>query len=217
MIDSDPLDRQRNEVLAALLDEVPFEGWAEETLGRLAGEALPVLFPRGISDVFDYWAESEDQALLTAWQEANPRPERIRDKITWLVRHRIEQLVPHREAARRAAFALALPVYAGIGPRLAWRTAGVMWSAIGDRSLDGNFYSKRMTLSAVYISTLGRWLTEASEEGTYEATWDFLDSRIDNVMQFEKTKATVQKRVPSMDSIAATLAKIRYGNRSGAE
>lgn len=216
MIDSDPLDLQRNEVLSALLEEVPFEGWSADTLDRLAGEARPVLFPRGIADVFDFWAETEDRALLTAWQEANPRPERIRDKITWLVRHRIEQLAPHREAARRATFALALPVYAGIGPRLAWRTAGVMWSAIGDRSLDGNFYSKRMTLSAVYVSTMGRWLTESSEEGTYEATWDFLDSRIGNVMQFEKTKATVQKRVPSMDSIAATLAKIRYGNRSGA-
>ena len=75
--------------------------------------------------------------------------------------------------------------------RLGWRSADLMWRLAGDTSTDFNHYTKRMTLGAVYASTLLVWLDDQSEG--WADTAAFLDRRIDDVMQFEKWKAGVAR------------------------
>lgn len=221
---ADPFDPQRREILAAALMEAAFDGWTTQTMraamrstgfeGEVDGE-LARLFPRGIADLLDFWADEEDQAMASAFAALDEPPTRIRDKITWLVRNRIERMTVDREAARRAAATMALPVHAGLGPKLAWRSAGAMWVALGDQSLDGNFYSKRATLTGVYLSTLTRWFADDTEhdEAPFSETWAFLDKRIENVMQIEKLKGSWRKNMPSPEAIIGDLAKLRYGGR----
>ena len=71
--------------------------------------------------------------------------------------------------------------------RIVWRSADLMWRIAGDTSTDFNHYTKRMTLGAVYASTLLVWLDDQSEG--WSDTAAFLDRRIDDVMRFEKAKA----------------------------
>ena len=71
-----------------------------------------------------------------------------------------------------------------------WGTADAIWQALGDTSDDVNWYTKRATLSAVYGATVLYWLGDESEG--HAATWEFLDRRIENVMQFEMFKAKVR-------------------------
>ena len=61
---------------------------------------------------------------------------------------------------------------------------------LGDTSTDFNFYTKRATLAGVYSSTLLYWLNDRSPGS--EATWGFLDRRIDDVMKIEKLKSQVR-------------------------
>ncbi len=89
---------------------------------------------------------------------------------------------------------LALPFHAPLGVKLLYRTIDAMWYAAGDTSTDFNFYTKRVTLAAVYSSTLLYWLNDRSPGS--EATWAFLDRRIDNVMAFEKLKAQARAWQP---------------------
>ena len=214
---ADPLDEKRREVLQNLLMDAAFDGWTADTLERAAadtgeGPAVSILFPQGVRDVLDFWAGEEDRLMTEAYGALDVRPEKIRDKVTWLVRRRIEQMTPHREAVRRGAATLALPVHAGLGPRLAWRTAGAIWQALGDSSTDGNWYTKRASLSAVYLSTLARWFADDGngQGDPYAATWDFLDDRIGNVMQFEKLKAEMKKLPFDPASVAGFLGRLRY-------
>jgi ubiquinone biosynthesis protein COQ9 len=53
-----------------------------------------------------------------------------------------------------------------------------------------NWYTKRATLSAVYSSTVLYWLGDETQGN--EATWAFLDRRIENVMQFEQVKGKLR-------------------------
>jgi ubiquinone biosynthesis protein COQ9 len=62
---------------------------------------------------------------------------------------------------------------------------------LGDTSRDLNWYSKRATLSAVYGATVLYWLGDESSDR--QATWDFLDRRIDQVMQVEKLKVSFRE------------------------
>jgi len=116
---------------------------------------------------------------------------RFRDRIAFAVRLRLEQVADEKEAVRRAAAFFALPVNAAEGAAAVWKTADLIWTALGDTSDDLNWYSKRATLSAVYSATVLYWLGDDSDG--HQATWEFLDRRIDDVMGIEKLKAKARE------------------------
>ncbi|MFC3303371.1 COQ9 family protein [Parvularcula lutaonensis] len=219
-------DETRREILEQLLPEAAFEGFTRETLETAARSAgidqeeieaglLDRLFPRGVGDVLAFWSEEEDRKMADAYEALNPKPHGITAKITWLIKQRIEGLDWNREAARRAAHTLALPHHGKLGATLVWNTADKMWRTIGDTSTDFNWYTKRMSLSAIYASTLSRWLNDQGDAGAeepYAATWEFLDARIGNLMEFEKAKARIQKAVPDPAAIVGFLGRLRYGS-----
>ncbi|MBL4905925.1 MAG: COQ9 family protein [Sneathiella sp.] len=102
------------------------------------------------------------------------------------MRLRLEMYGQHKDAIRKALTFLAMPQNAVLGAKLTAETVSRMWYATGDTSADFSYYTKRLTLSAVYGSTLIYWLDDVSEE--HYRTWEFLDRRIENVMQFETAK-----------------------------
>jgi len=187
----------RERVLLAALPHVAFDGWTRETLGVAAREAgvdqgmADLAFPRGGIDMALEFHRMMDRKLEAESDPADLANMRIRDRITRLVRRRLELVGPHKEAVRRGASMLAMPIYAPEGARAIWHTADLMWRLAGDTADDYNWYTKRAILSSVYSATVLYWLGD--QDPRSEATWAFLDRRIDNVMQFEKTKAALSK------------------------
>ena len=183
-------------LLEAALPHVAFDGWSETTF-RAASEDAEIdpamaraLCPRGAVDLAVAFHAAGDAAMLRALATADLTTLRIREKITFAVRARIEA-IEDREAVRRGTTLFALPLYAADGARLIWGTADAIWTAIGDTSDDVNWYTKRATLSGVYSATVLYWLGDTSA-GNVD-TWAFLDRRIEGVMQFEKMKAKVRE------------------------
>lgn len=182
-------DRAR--LLAAALPHVAFDGWTEATFRAAAADAgiapglARVLCPRGALDLAVDHHLAGDRALALALEAADLGGLRFSQRIARAVRLRLEGA--DREAVRRGTALFALPQHLAAGTRLIWGTADTIWRALGDNSADINWYSKRMTLSAVYSATLLYWLGDDSPG--HEATWAFLDRRIAEVMRLEKTKA----------------------------
>lgn len=184
-------------VLDAALPDVVFDGWSEALLRRAIDAAgvdssdAKLAFPRGAPDLAAAFHRQGDAEMLARLTAEDAQSLRIRDKITAAVRTRLEIAEPHEEAIRRAAAMYALPIYAADGAKLTWETADHIWNFAGDTADDYNWYTKRLTLSAVFSSTLLFWLGDSSEDKA--ATWAFLDRRIDGVMRFEKTKSALRK------------------------
>ena len=132
----------------------------------------------------------------------NPHKQRriIRVRIAEAVKTRLAILRRHKEAARRAAALLSLPLHAGRAAKLLYRTVDAMWRAAGDTATDFNFYTKRGILAGVYGATLVRWFADASVDET--ATNEFLAARIENVMQFEKFKAQAKNALANFPAFA---------------
>ena len=86
-----------------------------------------------------------------------------------------------------------------------------MWRIAGDTSTDFNHYTKRMTLGAVYGSTLLVWLDDQTEGWTETAA--FLDRRIDDVMKIEKLQGRVARLVGSAAEPSRFLGRLRYPPR----
>ncbi|MGE0408089.1 MAG: COQ9 family protein [Amphiplicatus sp.] len=212
--DIDGFEPARRAILEAALVRAPYEGWSRATMGAAAREAgiepaaLAAAFPGGVGDLLTYWSEETDAAMRAAMAGPDFEPLKIRAKVAFAVRARLDLLRPHKEAARRAAAALALPIFAGLGARLAWRTADAVWRGLADKSTDFNFYTKRALLAGVWTATLARWFADDAQDEA--ATRDFLDARIENVMQIEKLKKRVKEAGFDPEGLVGWLGKLRY-------
>jgi ubiquinone biosynthesis protein COQ9 len=147
------------------------------------------LFPRGGVDLAVAYHQAGDAAMRAALATRDLATLRFRERVALAIRLRLE--AADKELVRRGSALFALPHHAIEGAGLIWATADAIWTALGDTSRDLNWYSKRASLSAVYGATVLFWLGDTSDRD--EATWAFLDRRIENVMQFEKLKAGAQK------------------------
>ena len=194
---SDGLSDLRDRILDAALPNVAFDGWSDRTLregAEIAGvdaATARMAFPRGAVDLALHFHDRGDRMLREELERADLEGMKIRDRVTFAVRRRLELVSRDREAVRRGATLFALPIYAADGARALWRTADTIWTALGDASEDANWYSKRAILSGVYSSTVLYWLGDGSDR--FEATWAFLDRRIDGVMRFEKFKSQINE------------------------
>ncbi len=161
--------------------------------------------------MIDTYIREIDRQLEAGFAPQQLAALKIREKIRALVWRRLEIMGPAREAVRRALAILAMPQNLPLALRISWRNADLMWRLAGDTSSDFNHYTKRMTLGAVYGSTLLVWLDDQSEG--WSETAAFLDRRIDDVMKFEKLKAEWRGSSDQRLSLSRFLGRLRYPPR----
>jgi len=189
---SDP----KSELVAAALAHVVFDGWSEVTFKAAIDDSgidpalARGLCPRGAIDLAVAFHLQGDMDMANRIAAEDMSTLRYSEKVARAVRLRFE-VIPDKEAVRRGTTLFALPQHAAEGAQLIWGTADAIWKALGDTSNDLNWYTKRATLAGVYSSTVLYWLGDDSLES--QATWAFLDRRIDDVMRIEKLKAQVNE------------------------
>lgn len=212
-----PLEQLRRRLALAVGENAVFDGWTRAAVDS-AAERLGIdpvqarlAMPKSATGLIDLYIQEVDRALKAWFTPKRLKGLKIREKIRALVWRRFEIMAPAREAVRRALAILAMPHNLPLALRISWRTADLMWRIAGDTSTDFNHYTKRMTLGAVYGSTLLVWLDDESEG--WQATSAFLDRRIDNVMQFEKWKTEWRGSSDRQLSLSRFLGRLRYPPR----
>jgi ubiquinone biosynthesis protein COQ9 len=199
-------DDLREAVLNAALPHAAFDGFTDMVLQKAGAEAgiekadVARLFEDGPVSLVEYYSTRTDAEMERRLAQMDLAGMKIRERIATAVKTRLAILKPHKEAARRAAAFLSLPMHAALGARLVYRTVDAMWRAAGDTSTDFNFYTKRGILAGVYGSTAMRWFNDTSEDEA--ATDAFLADRIENVMQFEKFKAKAKEALSNFPMFA---------------
>jgi ubiquinone biosynthesis protein COQ9 len=211
-----PLEHLRRRLALAVGENAVFDGWSRAAVDSAATQLgvdpvqARLAMPKTQAGMIDVYIQEVDRALEAWFTPERLAGLKIREKIRALVWRRLEIMGPAREAVRRALAILAMPQNLPLGLRIAWRTADVMWRIAGDTSTDFNHYTKRMTLGAVYSSTLLAWLDDESEGCADTAA--FLDRRIRDVMRFEKFKAEWRGSSDRL-SLSRFLGRLRYPPR----
>ncbi len=208
------LDEMRALLIPDIAANAAFDGWTARAVvvaaaqHGIAPDIADLLFDGDPVAMIDAWFAYIDRRMEDRLPQATLATMKIRDRITALVEARLAETAPQREALRRALAILAMPQNLPAAARLGWRAADRMWRLAGDDATDFNHYSKRMTLSAVYASTIAVFMDDDSDE--HAETRSFLARRIDNVMQFEKWKAGWKKRRAHRPSLARFVGRLRY-------
>ena len=214
MADPTPLEAVRARLALAVGENAVFDGWTDKAVEAAAGQhevdpaVARLAFPKDQVGKITSFIAAIDDATAAHFTPDVIAGLKIRDRITELVWFRLQAMAPAREAVRSALAILAMPQNALTGIQIGWRSADLMWRLAGDKAPDFNHYTKRLTLSAVYASTLLAWLDDQSE-GWIE-TRAFLDRRIADVMRFEKWKAEWRGSAEHRPSLSRFLGRLRY-------
>jgi len=178
--------QSRDTLLLAALPHIAFDGWTDRAFQAgiadcgMKATDFHRFFPGGARDAVVHFSDWADRQMVAALADHDIAELSIRKRVALAVRLRFEGLALFREGVRRTLGLLALPPNAALGARCLYRTVDCIWYAIGDRSADFNFYTKRALLAGILSITTLYWLDDKSENS--ESSWAFLDRRIADVM-----------------------------------
>jgi ubiquinone biosynthesis protein COQ9 len=189
----------KDALLAALLPDVPFDGWTNEAMRAAAARIgmdegeLAALFPRGPRDAVAWFSHWADRLTLETMASRPIDDLSLSQRVALGVRTRLALLLPHREAVRRGLSLLALPANAALGLRLLYDTVDALWHGVGDVATDFSFYTKRAMLAGIYAATTLYWLDDRSENCA--ATNTFLERRLAEALALPRLKARVGRAI----------------------
>ena len=214
MADPTPLQALRLRLALAVGENAVFDGWTEAAVNSSAAQLgidaaqARLAFPKDAAGMIEAWIEGVDAAMIAEFTPEKIAAMKVRDRIRSMIWFRFTLTGGSREAVRSALAILAMPQNIPIGLRTGWRSADIMWRLAGDTATDYNHYTKRLTLSGVYGSTLLAWIDDQSED--WSDTAAFLDRRLGDVMRFEKWKAEWRGNAIRRPSLARFLGRLRY-------
>jgi ubiquinone biosynthesis protein COQ9 len=189
----------KGRLIETALGSIADMGWVDSALahaekaGGFEAGIYKAYFPGGISDfvrAFHLWVDEGMEARLN--KLPHYADSKVREKIYQAVMARINVMEPHRAAVRRLVMHQLLPWN---GPRALFdlsHAADAMWKAAGDRSVDYNYYTKRVLLSGVYVATLRFWLRDESKD--YAETRAYLRRRIEDVLKVGQKIGSLKER-----------------------
>lgn len=197
-------ESQRAALIEAMLPDVPFDGWSRAALraaarrcGIAADEAL-ALFPGGAADLVAGFSRWADLRMLDRLDTLPIEAARTSDRVAQAIATRLEIVEPWREAVRRALSVLALPHNSPLAMRLVYATVDAIWYAAGDTATDFSFYTKRLTLAAIYGATVLYWLEDRSEG--FAETRAFVERRLAGAARLGRARRDLEalaERLPN--------------------
>lgn len=206
-------DDAEQRVLDEAVRLAPKAGWNTALVSRaLAAAGLSdaegqLLLPEGPRDLAALLSRRHDAAALGRLQQLDLAALKMRQRIREGVVARLDAAQEHADVMRPLAAFLAFPTNLALALRLTWESADMIWRWAGDTATDENHYSKRAILSGILISTIAVDLASGRTSALTH-----LDARIDNVMAFEKWKATTKLKPSQLAAeVAGALGKLRYG------
>ncbi len=162
------------------------EPWTMDALRRAADPDADLLFPGGLVELVEAWADLADRRMIEAAAQAGvDSVPSLTGRVRAAIMLRLDAAEPNRAQVRRALAQLALPGNASIAARMTARTVDAIWRAAGDSAAGLSWYTKRATLAGVYGATLLWWV---AAERSREDTLAFIDRRLAGVARLGRLR-----------------------------
>ena len=190
----------RMDLIRAMLTHVPFDGWTWEAMEQGAVDInfektktssfrikiFKDLFKNGPIDFIDIFSEVIDLEVKEKYNLIEIKPERVPEKIKKIIMLRLNLCQKYKESVRSSVSITTIPVNARASLKILYRTCNSIWRIAGDKSTDFSFYTRRISLAAVYTSTLLFWLNDNSNNNV--ETEFFLERRLKDISKISNLK-----------------------------
>ncbi|XP_012543174.1 ubiquinone biosynthesis protein COQ9, mitochondrial [Monomorium pharaonis] len=197
-------------ILGASLQFVPNMGWSKQAISAGAESigypgVVHGLFSNGGAALVEYFYSTcnrelnkilEKEALAIEADSLSSRKtpeEQVRDA----VEIRLRMVIPYKKTWPQAMAIMTLPPHVPTALANLLTLVDDICYYAGDRSVDINWYTRRMILATIYKATELYMLQDTSED--HKETWLFLDRRIKDILQIQSMLVNTVKPSPSQD------------------
>lgn len=206
-------------ILDASLKFVPDVGWSKQAISAGAESigypgVIHGLFPNGSAALVQYFystcnrelnqiLEKEALAIKANSSSSQKTPEQ---QIYDAVEIRLRMVIPYKKTWPQAMAIMSLP------PNVPTALANLLTLVddicyyAGDRSVDINWYTRRMILAAIYKATELYMLQDTSED--HKETWLFLDRRIKDTLQIQTLLFNSTKPDEALNRVTETATTV---------
>nr|XP_019933957.1 PREDICTED: ubiquinone biosynthesis protein COQ9, mitochondrial isoform X2 [Paralichthys olivaceus] len=214
-------------ILTAALEFVPQHGWSMEAIASGAetlglSSASTGMFHNGSGDLVLHFIAQCNSQLTEILAEQHKQvqlgqaePKKTADFLRDAVETRLRMHIPYIETWPQAMSILLLPHNIPDSLKHLSTLVDDIWYYAGDRSTDMNWYTKRAALTGIYNTTELVMVQDSSAD--FEDTWNFLDNRIQDVVNMASTAKQVQSTgeavVQGLMGAAVTLKNLTGMNQ----
>ncbi|XP_038117975.1 ubiquinone biosynthesis protein COQ9, mitochondrial [Culex quinquefasciatus] len=215
----------KDRILEASLAFVPSHGWSRQSLAKGAESVnYPTvtsgLFPRGGIEIVQFFHKQCNEQLVDYMKQevgatAPADPAAFAQKA---IEVRLRMLIPYMKQWPQAMALMTLPQNVTIALSNVLTISDNICYYAGDRSVDFNWYTRRIGLAGIYKMTELYMLQDASPD--YARTWSFLEHRVQEgskmdslLLKSEDATAQLQSAVSSVFSTARNILGMGFERR----
>ncbi len=122
--------------------------------------------------------------------KSNINSDKISNKILFLLSNRFEEMLLYKESLSKMFMFLSLPYNISHSMKLSWQVSNTIWLFMNDKSTDYNYYSKRLILSGIYVSSLLHFFNN----NDIEKTISFIGYQLKTAAKIGKIKSYFLKK-----------------------
>ncbi len=194
--------RKKENLMLSMVENVPFDGWTWNALYRGADDInffsnqgninqdqkdyLKGIFDYDIVNIIENFNIYLDNKMLSKYKKKSAINLRLPDKVKNLLLFRFNSSLKFRESIRLSIGFMSIPRNSKNSLSMLYRTCDLIWKTSGDNSTNFTFYSKRLVLSGLYISTLFFWVNDNSPD--LIETEKFIDRRLNEISNIGRLK-----------------------------
>lgn len=190
-------EKTKKNILTASLKFVPELGWSRQAISAGAESIgypgiIHGMFPNGGAELVAYFYSTCNRELNrilkekceSAQVDSQEKKENPEEQVCYAIETRLRMIIPYKRNWPQAIALMALP------PNVPTALANLITLVddicyyAGDRSVDINWYTKRVALAGIYKTTELYMLQDSSED--HKHTWQFLKRRIDDASQLHR-------------------------------
>ena len=178
---------------------VSIDGWSENVLEKLVNKnidssELAYYYPNGYKDILKFSLDEINYSLEKIISKTNIINLPLNKRIKKILMTRIEILNKDKKFFNKTFNHLILPQNTKILTKSLYKSVDTMWYLAGDNSTDFNFYTKRLILSGIYVSTLLIFFNKNIEEA--EKNIDRSLKRISKLPKLKERFSFIKENFP---------------------
>lgn len=185
----------KEKLLEKFIEVLPFEGWNADALEHASKNCgFPdnysrVLYPGGIREFTEEFANNSNKVALEEAKNYGFESMKISQKAEELIFQKVksyhESLKSFEALKKFVSYAIS-PQLIGTAARGVFAFSDESWRAMGDKSTDFSFYTRRASFAAIYTKSMLYSLDDNSEN--LVKTRNYIKKSIDGLMKFHKLK-----------------------------
>ena len=178
---------------------VSIDGWSENVLEKLVNKnidssELAYYYPNGYKDILKFSLDEINNSLEKIISKTNIINLPLNKRIKKILMTRLEILNKDKKFFNKTFNHLILPQNTKILTKSLYKSVDTMWYLAGDNSTDFNFYTKRLILSGIYISSLLIYFNKNIEEA--EINIDKSLKRISKLPKLKERFSFIKDNLP---------------------